>query len=119
MRDITVRKSDLHQALETNMAEHHDTYVTAMQVYEVKVREWFEENLALIQRGQMHKVQLRCPYPVPEEHTDDYQRAIDMLQWDQGDTIVLSEADFITFINNEWGWHRSFLANTTSYLEAP
>ena len=53
--------------------------------------------------------------PVPEEHTGDYQRAIRMLKLHMGDTIELTEAALATFMDDDWGWMTSFMANTMSY----
>jgi hypothetical protein len=56
------------------------------------------------------------PSAGPEEHTEDFDRAIEMLQWEVGDEVTLSEHDFATLVQNQWGWARSFASNTTSYV---
>jgi len=54
---------------------------------------------------------------MPEEHTADFDRAIEALEWHTGDEIELEEHQFEELVRNQWGWHRAFMANTTSYLE--
>jgi hypothetical protein len=116
VRAITVNKADLVRVLTENLASHRGTYEAAMRVYEDRVREWFETNLTHIKDGKWEQVRRTCPHPVPEEHTEDYQRALDMLGWDLGDTYELTEGDFDQYVNNNWGWSRSFMANSAAYL---
>ena len=113
---ITVDKAKLREKLVINLEEHAAKYDKAMGIYEEKVRGWFEENLARIKAVDWSKVQRVCPYPVPEKHNDDYYRVIDMLDWSLGDTYDLEEHEFEQYINDQWGWHRTFAANTASYL---
>lgn len=116
MRAITVDKAALATKLTENMQTHHEHWHQAMGHYEAKVREWFEVNLSNIIEGKWAEIQRSCPYPVPEDHTDDYERVLDMLKWDLGNTYELSEGDFDQYVNDNWGWQRSFAANTMSYL---
>jgi hypothetical protein len=116
MRSITVEKARLVDMLQQNLAVHMGKYDVAMERYQAKVREWFEENLARIMSGDFIHVQRVCPYPVPEKHDEDYVRALDMLAWDLGDTYELTESDFQMYVNDDWGWARTFAANTASYL---
>lgn len=116
MRAITVEKAKLIDALESNLAVHLGKYDVAMERYQERVRAWFEANMDRIMKGDFANVQRTCPYPVPEKHDDDYRRALDMLAWDLGDTYELTEVDFDQYINDEWGWARTFAANTGSYL---
>ena len=41
--------------------------------------------------------------------------AILMLEWDQGETVEISLREFKMYVENEWGWRRSFAENTGSY----
>ncbi len=116
MRAITVDKKQLVKALQENLTIHLGKYETALQRYQDRTREWFEANLDRIVKGDYVNVQRTCPHPVPEKHDDDYRRALSMLAWDLGDTYELTEVDFDQYVNDEWGWARTFAANTGSYL---
>lgn len=116
MKAIEVNKADLEQALRVNRDEHVTIYQKALEAYKVKVRAWLEDNLAYIEAGEFDKVRRTCPYPTPEEHTEDFQRVIDMLGWDIHTTYELNERDFQCYVQNEWDWNRSFMANTAAYL---
>lgn len=113
MEKITVGKIRLMQTLLTNRDKHQAAYDEAVVAYRVRAIEEMERNLLAAQRGD--EVVLYVRIPVPEIHTDDYNRAIDMLKWETSDTVSLSEHDFAELVQNEWGWARSFATNTVSY----
>jgi hypothetical protein len=116
MRSITVDKAQLLKTLETNQAEHLRKHETAMERYVEKATEWFEANLALMRDGNHQRVERLCPWPVPVEHAADYQRVIDMLGWDLGNTYDLDEADYRQYVDDQWGWAREFAASNAAYF---
>lgn len=113
MRTITVNVPDLLVTLTENRDSHRATFDKAMEVFRVKAIEVLDEQIKAIQRGGVPDRYLRLP--VPEEHTSDYDRAIEMLRWHQGDSIELTEGEFTQYVQDDWGWRQSFMSNTTSY----
>lgn len=116
MKPIVVNVDRLKEIVSGNREQHQAKYEKALVVYQEKVREWLEAQLALIAAGDFDHVQRVCPYPLPEIHLDDYDTALGMLDWHVGETYELDEVSFEQFIQDQWGWHRSFMANTASYL---
>lgn len=115
---ITVNKQQLLLTLQANMAAHKDEYEKAVEVYRerfVEQAQRFAEDAILAARRHQPFVQFGW-LPVPEEHTEDYQRAIEMLEWEIEDEVTLTEVDFGTLVQNQWGWARSFAQNTSSYV---
>ena len=55
--------------------------------------------------------------PEPEDHTVDFDTALDMLEWEVGETVELDERTFRRLVRNEWAWRETFAANTASYVE--
>lgn len=115
MEKITVIKAMLLETLLNNMAEHQAAYDEAVVAYRARAIEEMERNLLAAQRGD--EVVLYVRIPVPEIHTDDYKRAIEMLGWETRDEVELTEDEFRQLVQNEWGWARAFLANTISYSQ--
>lgn len=112
--DITVEKTALLDALRTNRTAHVELFQQAIEKYRLKAIAWFEDSILTIKQGGEVQVQLRLP--IPEEHTDDFDRAIEMIEWHQGDSIELTEHQFENFVRNRWDWHRTFTSNTASYV---
>jgi len=51
----------------------------------------------------------------PEDHTRDYDVAIDMFEWAYDDTIRMNEGQFQTFVRDEWEWTRSWFRSNRRY----
>lgn len=111
---IKVNKAKLLQTLRGNQFDHKAQYDKAIEVYRTKALEHFNACIDKIKDGGEVEHYLRLP--VPEEHTEDYSRAISMMDWHVGDYVELEEEQFEAYIRNKWGWHKTFFANTGSYL---
>jgi hypothetical protein len=59
---------------------------------------------------------LSLSLPVPEVHTDDYDRILRMLKMHTEPTIELTEEAAMHLVDDQWGWSKSFASNTSSYL---
>lgn len=113
---FTVNKERLLEQLRSNRTEHAEQYQQAMMVYREKAIEWFNECVdKVLKHGEVERA-LRLP--MPEEHTADYDGAIEALEWHTGEEVELEEHQFDELVRNQWGWHRTFLQNTTSYLDS-
>ena len=113
LQKITVDKADLIERLMNNRDAHRADYDRAVAVYKDRCIAEIESMLADARSGVIRR---NLTLPIPEEHTEDYDRAIDMLEWAQSDTIELTQAEFATLVRNQWGWLTSFTANTSSYI---
>lgn len=113
---ITVDKTQLLTTLQDNRETHARIFQIAIEKYREQAIEQFTASIDKIKAGG--DVDRYMVLPVPEEHTDDFDRAIAMVEWHQGDTMELTEVMFQQYVRNEWAWHKNFLANTASYAGA-
>jgi hypothetical protein len=114
MDTIRVKKDDLIATLRGNRDIHRETFLKAQDVYREKVIAAFEERLEAARNGE--KILTYINLPEPEDHTDAFNTAINMLEWEIGDEVDLDRRDFQRFVQNQWEWGASFAANTGSYL---
>lgn len=114
MQNITVSKDDLLTTLRENRTAHRELFLKAQDAYREKVIEVLDERLAAARAGR--PIDLYINLPEPEDHTDSFDTAISMIQWEVGETITLSERDFTRYVLNKWEWQHSFAANTASYV---
>lgn len=114
MQEITVEKAALIAKLQSNRDSHRAIFATA----QVRYREAMiaELDRALQEARDGKPIKRMFALPVPEDHTSDFTTAIEMLQWETGDQVVLDERDFRRYVQNRWEWEQSFHANTGSYL---
>jgi len=108
-----VERTELLAILEKNREKHHDLYLVAMEQWRDQVVEELSQFTDRLMKGD--KVLIRSRLPVPEDHTDDYDTAIQMLKLSVDDTIELSEHDIEEYVMDRWGWYASFAANTLRY----
>ena len=113
MQDIKVNKADLIAKIKANREEHKDLYEKAVTVYRERAITEIDRMAEEARRGD--KIRHAFVLPVPEQHLEDFDRALEMLQWSLDDEVVLQEYEFTQLVQNEWGWARNFAANTTSY----
>lgn len=115
MDTVTVDKADLLAKVEENRAKHIEENVLAM----VKWRELLAERLVLewYHATQHDDVDLNfSKLPKPMAFTEDYDTAIAMLRWEQGEQVELDEHTFKNLVLNQWSWGGKFAASNTAYL---
>jgi hypothetical protein len=115
MDTITVNKADLIHTLEKNRNEHRAIFEKAQEAYREKMIA--ELDRALDDAKNRRKIIRFFNLPEPEDHTADFDTAIQMLTWDTGDLVDLDRRDFKRYVQNKWEWDTSFAANTRSYSD--
>jgi hypothetical protein len=114
MNQITVKKSDLLSILKTNRENHINTFNVACTVYRERVIKEMDKNLERARRGD--KIVTFISLPQPENYTEDYNIAIEMLEMSVEKTVVLTSQQFKMYVKDDWGWAKSFASNTSSYV---
>lgn len=114
MQTVNVKKSDVIDTLEQNRADHKAIFEEANANYRQKVVNAMRARADEIEQGG--EIKVHFDLPKPEDHTEDFDEALQTLGWEQRDTLDLNRHDeFAQWMLNKWHWDRSFLANTTSY----
>lgn len=109
-------RQDVIEKLKENREKHKTTYEEADANYRQVVVDALRARADDIEGGG--KIVLYFDLPKPEDHTEDYDEAISMLEWAQGETVELSQAEFRMYVLDKWRWEQSFAANTMSYSNA-
>lgn len=53
--------------------------------------------------------------PVPQNYEEEYESAIQMVQWDTRPELELTHAEFNCFILDKWDWTSDFFSTTAIY----
>lgn len=56
------------------------------------------------------------PLVYPENHLDDYDRVIGMLEFSVADKVELTATDFNAYVRNRWEWHSRFSMSNSAYV---
>jgi hypothetical protein len=108
METVEVDKMKLVQTLEKNKADHVKEFEEAWDAYAEKLVANLTAMLDAAKSGDVAEVQLHINLTKPENHEADYDRAIEMLEWEVHNTVELQEHEFANLVQDNWGWARIF-----------
>lgn len=54
----------------------------------------------------------------PEDHSQDYERTIKLMESSVYDKVKLSAEEFDSYVLNNWEWKTNFIASNSSYVDA-
>jgi tetratricopeptide (TPR) repeat protein len=127
MEQVTVRIVDLLEKLKSNRDTHRETYELARDGYRQQAIEMFKKELALAENGWEFRSSVYLE--PPEDHTKDYDNAIEMLEMalkavestvhPEAATIKITRKDFACYVRDDWGWKDAWFANTSGYTIGP
>lgn len=109
-----VSRRILLEKLSGNRANHHGLYEQAYEIYCTRIIKEIEEKLSEAKSRKI--VRLYSALPIPEDHTEDYDAVISLLEMSTDETIELDDKDVRKYILDRWEWERSFASNTASYV---
>lgn len=114
---VKVNKVDLLKILKDNRAKHAEAYTLAksgyLKVVKAELKEWIDR---LKKEGPV-QVYVQNGQP-PEDHTEDYDDAIGMLELATDTEIVLDQDSYRQYVKDEWGWKRQWAAANSAYTMA-
>ena len=99
-----------------NKNRHREIFLKAQEKFRERAIEELDRMLSDAREGRRVKIHLGLPEP--EGHTDDYDRAITMLEMETRETIEIEEADFAVYVMDQWRWKQAWTTNTLNYLAA-
>lgn len=108
-------KIKLLEIVKRNREEHAATYQGAREAYKERGVELLQSLIAKLESGENIRPYLNLP--IPEDHTEDYDRTVEMLEHDMRDQIELEEHEFTQYVLDQWSWKESWLSTTASYIQ--
>lgn len=116
MNEIKVAKSQLLEALRTNRDGHAAQYEKAKAGYLKVTKAKLDGLIERVAAGEV--IGQQWIDPAPEDHTKDYDVIISMMEWSIGDEVVLSQAQFRQYVQDDWGWREQWMTSNSVYVEA-
>lgn len=119
MHNVKVGRVNLLGRIQKNRQTHKEQYENAVEEYKqaviVELEEWLEKAKA----GK--DVRRMTVLDKPEDHTEEYDRVIDMLEMSVDEEITLDANSFNQYVRDEWHWKERFgssIRSTSAYLGA-
>lgn len=113
MSTVVVKKDKLMESLTQNRAAHRAIFDEALEGYRDRAVELLNEHIERISKGKIERVMVVLPQP--EDHTDDYDRAILTLEWTVFDEVALTINEFDMYVRDNWRWKEEFVGTTSLY----
>lgn len=133
-RTVTVKRLDLLEKLKSNRIKHEKDYLDAVSGYKAQAKERLEKLKTKILKAANDNFEVialkieqfnpnaenplsnsislinetHFTLEVPKSHTRSYDIAIQMAEWEVNDTIELTQAQFQSFVLDDWEWRAKF-----------
>lgn len=107
-----VDKDKLVTIVQNNRDNHRNLFEEAVEGYQKRARNELDKFINRLVGGD--PVRISVHMSPPEDHTDDYNRALRMLELDTRSEIELDEEDAAQFLMDDWGWTNNFAESYTS-----
>lgn len=115
MRTIKVDKAELLATIKKNRDNHRAIYEEAFEGYRKECIRILEENLKALKSGK--KVIVAFYEQAPQDHTNDYNLVIRMLEMDVDTTVELDLQQFQNYVDDNWNWKHQFVASNAKYSD--
>jgi hypothetical protein len=112
---VTVARKDVLDKLCANLTSHQESYARAVEAFYDKANQTLKDAGKSLKKRPNKSLSLMLAFPLNYE--DSYKTAIEMLEMEVNDNIVLSRDLFVKFVKDEWEWRNQFAAATLSYLK--
>lgn len=113
LAEVKVDRAKLLETLKNNRGAHVDEYEEAVQQYRVEAEKALRKRAIEIRDEKTLRTSIDLPEPV--SFSEEYDRAIAMVEWSEEEQITLDEQDFRSFVLDEWTWRGRFAAMTSTY----
>ena len=111
--NIHAKKDEILAKLRTNRETHATIVAEARKGYVERARESLRERLDQLESGKI--VSLAFSLEPPQDHSDVYDTAIQMLELATGDVIEMDSTQVRTLVMDQWDWSRQFLTSNAPY----
>ena len=116
MKQVTVKKDKLLEILKKNREKHKKMVEDAQEGFKAASKIKLEQLLEKVKRNKLVNFIDLYELNQPMDKTEDYDRAIEMLQMEVADDVVIGEGVFRCFVQDKWGWTDQLLLSNTKYM---
>lgn len=109
---MKINKEKLKAEVKANRDDHRELFEEALEGFREKAIANLEARIQEIRDGG--QISLYLDLQQPEDHTDDYDRVLEMLEFEVEETVTLTEQEFAQYVQDNWGWKNAFAATYTS-----
>ncbi len=106
LKIIKVKTNELLTKVIDNRDAHKAEYEEALQGFMIDCRVRLKKELASLNKGLLPDKHLY--FEAPENHTDDYDTVIDMLEMSVDEELEITVEQFQRYARDKWDWTDNF-----------
>lgn len=110
---VRVRRSELLEKVKENRSAHRKVFEEALLGWEEAVTKRLQQMIK--NAKDKKKFELQVGLPQPQDHTNEYDRVIAMLELSVDEEVIIDHRQFAQFYLDDWGWKGDFIANASTY----
>lgn len=110
---INVEKPKLLETLRKNREGHRAAFLLAMEGFKKVAHDELNRLADDVVKGK--SVQLHAVLEVPEDHTEEYDNAIQQLEWETAEHVSINHGQFNNLVLDKWGWSHKFRTTNAAY----
>ena len=110
---VKMKVSEVLACLKTNRGQHRRIFKDACDGYRQQFIAKLNKVIDALKAGDLSVQSMYLT--VPEDHTEDYDYAVKMLEMTTQDELELTEKDVAQYIMDDWGWKKQWDETVTSY----
>ena len=112
-RTIKVKKADLIARIEENKATHIAAYAKAVEAYKKEALKQLVDLTKKVENGDLN---IRLNLTTPVDNRKNYDKIIDMFNWEVEDIVELEQSEFNEYVQDETEFARHALMSNSMYL---
>lgn len=120
MQEVRVSVGRIKDIIRRNRDNHKAVFEKAWTAYQDKMLEVVQSILNDLHIGKkmgsdidpliLHR------FPIPTDHTEDYDRVLAMLDMETRAEIILDESDFTKYVQDNWSWSDQWSFANSTYI---
>lgn len=113
MKEVRVSTETLKGRVAANREFHQKQFLIAREGWVKEVIQVMKADIADLESGERRK--LTVPDPLPEDHTVDYDRVLEMLEMSVDEHQTMDIPTFRQYVLDDWSWKGHWVASTSKY----
>ena len=113
--NVKVKKCELLEVLNKNLVNHIEDVLDALSLRRSEMKEYFANTLLRMDKDDNYDAKENINFAKPIDSSDDYRKAIRMVEMTQDEIIELSEDQFDKLVMDNWDWKQALTMTSAMY----
>lgn len=115
MNGVKLTKGELLENVKANLDKHNADVAEALSLRRETIAKSFEKQLKEMEFDVDFQPKENLLFPMPKDHSEDYKKAIRMIEMTTDEVIELTESQFDKLVMDNWGWKSDLIATSSVY----